>query len=55
MQRITIEEVKKHPWYLKNLPEEYKEGGLYETLNEGKVESETSTQSEEEIDRKSVV
>lgn len=46
-KRITIEELKKHPWFLKNLPEEYKEGGLYETLNARETES--SSQDEEEI------
>lgn len=25
-QRITISEIKKHPWFLKNLPEEFAEG-----------------------------
>ncbi|KAL2905780.1 Serine/threonine-protein kinase SAPK1 [Bienertia sinuspersici] len=46
-KRISIEELKKHPWFLKNLPEEYKEGGLYDTLNA--KDTEVSSQDEAEI------
>ncbi|XP_057529085.1 serine/threonine-protein kinase SAPK1-like [Amaranthus tricolor] len=46
-KRISIEEIKKHPWFLKDLPEEYKEGGLEETLSA--KETEVSSQNEEEI------
>lgn len=29
-QRITISEIKRHPWFLKNLPMELMEGGSYQ-------------------------
>ncbi|XP_021852306.1 serine/threonine-protein kinase SAPK2 [Spinacia oleracea] len=48
-KRITMEEIKKHPWFLKNLPAEYAEGGLGETLNAAKTDVSTSSQDEEEI------
>lgn len=46
-KRITIEEIRKHPWFLKNLPAEYMNGGLEETLNA--KETDVSFQGEEEI------
>ncbi|XP_074353066.1 serine/threonine-protein kinase SAPK1-like [Apium graveolens] len=30
LQRITISEIKRHPWFLKNLPMELMEGGSYQ-------------------------
>lgn len=46
-KRITIEEIRKHTWFLKNLPAEYMNGGLEETLNA--KETDVSFQGEEEI------
>ncbi|KAJ8424686.1 hypothetical protein Cgig2_014158 [Carnegiea gigantea] len=43
-KRITIEEIKTHPWFLKSLPEEYKEGQVINDEDEKE-----SLQSEEEI------
>jgi serine/threonine-protein kinase SRK2 len=31
LQRITIPEIKNHPWFLKNLPVELMEGGSWQT------------------------
>lgn len=31
LQRITIPEIKNHPWFLRNLPIELKEGGSYQS------------------------
>ncbi|XP_010680996.2 serine/threonine-protein kinase SAPK1 [Beta vulgaris subsp. vulgaris] len=47
-KRISIEEIKKHPWFLKSLPDKYKEGGLEETLHTKEIK-EVSSQGEEEI------
>ncbi|XP_021725435.1 serine/threonine-protein kinase SAPK1-like [Chenopodium quinoa] len=46
-KRITMEEIKKHPWFVKNLPAEYKDGGLDNTLNT--TETDVTSQDEEEI------
>ncbi|XP_019190931.1 PREDICTED: serine/threonine-protein kinase SAPK3-like [Ipomoea nil] len=48
-KRITIPEIKKHPWFLKNLPKEVMEGGEKTSYNEGG--SDHSLQSVEEIMR----
>lgn len=51
-KRITIEEIKKHPWFLKKLPEEYKEGGqegMTMKLITEEDRKASSQQSEEEI------
>nr|GMD82286.1 serine/threonine-protein kinase SAPK3-like [Ipomoea batatas] len=48
-KRITIPEIKKHPWFLKNLPKEVMEGGEKTSYNEGG--SSHSLQSVEEIMR----
>jgi serine/threonine-protein kinase SRK2 len=31
LQRITIQEIKNHPWFLKNLPVELMEGGSWQS------------------------
>lgn len=46
-KRITMEEIKKHPWFVKNLPAEYKDGGLDDTFNT--TETDVTSQDEEEI------
>lgn len=33
LQRITIPEIKMHPWFLKNLPVELMEGGSYQCVD----------------------
>lgn len=33
MQRITIPEIKSHPWFLKNLPIELMEGGSWQSYD----------------------
>ncbi|KAK4354671.1 hypothetical protein RND71_026865 [Anisodus tanguticus] len=33
LQRITIPEIKKHPWFLKNLPVEFMEEGRHECID----------------------
>ncbi|KAF9624849.1 hypothetical protein IFM89_015403 [Coptis chinensis] len=48
LQRITIQEIKKHPWFLKNLPRELIEA---EKCNYEKLYSCEPTQSIEEIKR----
>lgn len=48
MQRITIPEIKQHPWFLKNLPTELVE---VERTNYAELESNRPTQSVEEIMR----
>lgn len=48
MQRITIPEIKKHPWFLKNLPKELIEG---EKTNYEDANRDRPTQSVEEIMR----
>jgi serine/threonine-protein kinase SRK2 len=45
MQRITIPEIKKHPWFLKNLPLEFMEDGENWSQND----ENNSSQSIEEI------
>lgn len=47
-KRITIPEIRKHPWFLKNLPKELIEG---EKTQYGEKESDQQDQSEEEIMR----
>lgn len=47
LQRITLEEIKSHPWFLKNLPKELREGAqdaYYSEENAG-----SSLQSIEDI------
>uniref|UniRef100_A0A803PMZ3 non-specific serine/threonine protein kinase n=1 Tax=Cannabis sativa TaxID=3483 RepID=A0A803PMZ3_CANSA len=46
--RITIPEIKQHPWFLKNLPKELVE---VEKTNQAKSETDQNTQSVEEIMR----
>lgn len=48
MQRITIPEIKKHPWYLKNVPKELDEG---EKTNYEETGLDKPVQSVEEIMR----
>lgn len=48
MKRITIPEIKKHPWFLKNCPKDLIEG---EKTNYGEKYSDKLVQSEEEIMR----
>lgn len=48
MQRITIPEIKKHPWFLKNLPVEFMENGEGGLQNDEEDDS-SSSQSIEEI------
>ena len=48
MQRISIPEIKQHPWFLKNLPRELLE---VEKKSYSKLEDEQPTQSVEEIMR----
>lgn len=45
-KRITIPEIKKHPWFLKNFPKDLIEG---EKTNYGEKDCEKPVQSEEEI------
>ncbi|KAM0069746.1 putative protein kinase CAMK-OST1L family [Helianthus debilis subsp. tardiflorus] len=47
-KRITIEEIKKHPWFKKNMPKELVEG---ERTNYANTSSDQSLQSIEEINR----
>ncbi|KAF4362540.1 hypothetical protein F8388_011367 [Cannabis sativa] len=47
-KRITIPEIKQHPWFLKNLPKELVE---VEKTNQAKSETDQNTQSVEEIMR----
>lgn len=46
LQRITIPEIKRHPWFLKNLPIEFTDDGIRMLQNEGPSDP---TQSMEEI------
>lgn len=48
MQRITIPEIKMHPWFLKKLPNELVEDEKYKLENDGNC-VEDSSQSIEEI------
>lgn len=46
MKRITIPEIKKHPWFIKNCPKDLVEG---EKTSYKEKESDKQVQSEEEI------
>ena len=46
MQRITVSEIKKHPWFLKGSPVEYIEG---EEASLQKTDAENPSQSMEEV------
>jgi len=46
MKRITIPEIKKHPWFLKNLPKDLMEG---EKTNYAQTDGDEPLQSVEEI------
>lgn len=48
-KRITIPEIKKHPWFFKNLPLEFMEGEEASCLQQMKKNTENPSQSNEEI------
>lgn len=49
MQRISIPEIQKHPWFLKNLPKEFMEGEEDGFQNMNSNESNNPSQSIEEV------